>query len=151
MARNRSKTTGRADTQPVTVIPKHLLESPEYAELTFPETKLLLDMAAQFNGHTNNGDLHCAWSLMKRRGWKSQDTLWRALSGLLDKGFIVRTRQGGRHRCNLFAVTWREIHACKEKLDVKPTRAMVGLWQKKSVLREAEYIATPPVSIGAGK
>lgn len=146
MSRSLYKSKGRADGQPVAVIPKSLLESDEYAGLTAFEAKLLLDMAAQFNGHSNNGDLQCTWSEMRKRGWRSQDTLWRAMTGLLDKGFLVRTRQGGKHKCNLFAVTWREIHECKGKLDMRPTRSQIGLWRKKSVLRKPEYIATPAVA-----
>lgn len=145
MARSLRKSKGRADTGPVTVIPKVVLESEEYAALTAYEVKLLIDIVVQFNGYTNNGDLACTWRLMKNRGWRSQDTLHRALHGLLDKRFVIRTRQGGKHRCSLYAITWAEIHECKGKLDVRPTRVALGTWRKKSVLRQPEYIAPTTV------
>jgi len=135
MARTLRKSKGRADSGPVTVIPKALLESEEYAALTAHEVRLLIDILVQFNGYTNNGDLQCTWREMQKRGWRSRDTLARALHGLLDKGFIVKTRQGGKHRCSLYGVTWVEIHECKGKLDVKPTRLALGSWRNKSVPR----------------
>lgn len=130
MARSRLKSKGRADVAPVTYLPKAMLESAEYAALTAAEVKLLLDIAVQFNGYTNNGDLHCNFALMKVRGWRSQATLWRALSGLLEKGFLIKTRQGGKHRCSLFAVTWREVHDCKGKHDSSPTRTAKNNWRR---------------------
>ena len=147
MARSLRKSKGRADRSPVTVIPKAILESEEYAALTAYEVKLLIDILVQFNGYTNNGDLQCAWSLMKKRGWRSQDTLARALRGLLEKGFIFKTRQGGMHKCSLYAVTWIEIHECKGKLDVRPTRAALGSWRKKSPIRQPEHITPVAVAI----
>lgn len=82
--------------------------------------KLLVDVASQFNGK-NNGDLTAAWSVMRDRGWKSPGTLHKALRALLNAGLIQETRSGGRHRCTLYAVTWRGIDECKGKLDVNPT------------------------------
>lgn len=146
MARTLMKAKGRADVGQVTVVPKAILLSPEYAALTAHEVKLLLDIVVQFNGYTNNGDLQCTWRLMKVRGWRSQATLWRALHGLLDKNFVVKTRQGGKHRCSLYGVTWVEIHECKGKPDMRPTRAMMGAWRKKTVLQLPEHITPATVA-----
>lgn len=127
-------------------MPKAILESEEYARLTAYEVKLLMDLFSQFNGR-NNGDFHCAWRLMRRRGWRSQDTLNRALSGLIELGFIVKTRQGGKHKCSLYAVTWLPIHDCSGKLDISPTMAAPGTWKNKNLLRETEHITTGGVAI----
>lgn len=153
MPRSLRKSRGRVDRVSVTVIPKTILESEEYAALTAYEVKLLIDILVQFNGYTNNGDLQCTWRLMKQqRGWRSPDTLARALRGLIDKGFIVKTRQGGMNKCSLYAITWVEIHECKGKLDVRPTRTALGLWRKnKSLIREPEYISTAAVLKVASK
>lgn len=129
-------------------MPKAILESSEYAALSAFEVKLLVDIYSGYNGG-NNGDLHCAWSLMRKRGWSSQDTLNRALRGLLEKGFIEKTRQGGKHLCSLFAVTWLPIDECKNKLDVSWTREASRLWKNKTVLREPEHITTGDVAIEA--
>lgn len=130
---------GRRASGSFIALPHHLLESTEYAELTPPEVKLLLDVFAQFNGR-NNGDLTCAWSVMKRRGWRSKDTLTRALRGLLERRFITKTRQGGKHRCSLYAVTWLAIDDCDGKLDVRPTRVASGAWKNNSMTRESYHI-----------
>ena len=88
----------------------------------------MIDLFAQFKG-SNNGDLAAAWKLMEKRGWRSKETLHRAKRELLEKGFIVTTRQGGRHVCSLFAVTWLAIDECSGKLDVAPTRVAPGYWK----------------------
>jgi hypothetical protein len=141
MARSRLKAKGRADFGSYVAMLHTVLESPEWAALTAFEVKLLLDVYGQFNGK-NNGTLSAAWTLMKPRGWNSQDTLNRALRGLLDKGFLLKTRQGGKHRCSFFAVTWREVHECDGKHDMRPTKTAPGTWKNKTVLQEAEHIAT---------
>ena len=92
--------------------------------------KLLIDVAKQYNG-SNNGDLHAAWSILSGQGWHSKGTLSRAIKELIDKGFIELTRQGGKNRCSLYAVTWRSIDECKGKLDVRETRVASNLWNKK--------------------
>lgn len=76
----------------------------------------------------NNGDISIAWKIMGSRGWHSKETLRQAEIELLDSGFISKTRQGGRNKCNLYAVTWWAIDECKGKLDVKPTAVPPDNW-----------------------
>lgn len=147
MTRSRQKAKGRADFGSYVAMPHAILESREWAALTAFEVKLLLDVYGQFNGK-NNGALSASWTLMRPRGWRSQDTLNHALRGLLEKGFLMKTRQGGKHRCSFFAVTWREIHECDGKHDMRPTTAAPGTWKNKTVLRQAEHITTGGVAIG---
>ena len=59
-------------------LPWAILRSEEFAALSPFANKLLFDLLAQFNGG-NNGDLCAAWRLMKGRGWRSKDSLWKAL------------------------------------------------------------------------
>lgn len=141
MARNRLKARGRADFGSYVALPHVILESQEWATLTAFEVKLLMDVYGQFNGK-NNGALSAAWTLLRLRGWRSESTLSRALTGLLDKRFLIKTRQGGKHRCSFFAVTWREIHECDGKHDMRPTNVAPGTWKNKVVLREPERITT---------
>lgn len=141
MARNRTKVKGRSDIGSYVAVPHAILESPEWAALTAYEVKLLLDVYGQFNGK-NNGTLSASWTLMRPRGWRSESTLNRALTGLLEKGFLIKTRQGGKHRCSFFAVTWREVHDCDGKHDMRLTTAAPGTWKNKTVLRLAEHITT---------
>ena len=47
---------------------------------------------------------------MKKRGWKSEETLNRAKRELLERGIIQETRKGGfPNRAGLYAVTWLDI------------------------------------------
>lgn len=63
-------------------------------------------------------------------GWRSRDTLERALHQLIDAGLIELTRQGGLNRCSLYALTWHAIDECGGKLDVPATRVASGLWKE---------------------
>ena len=129
MAMNHRKAKGRRSGGGFIAIPHAILESEAYAVLSAPAVKLLLDLFGQFRG-SNNGDFAMAWSMMSKCGWRSKDTLYKARDVLVDKGFIVQTRQGGKHQCSLYAVTWLTIDECKGKLDCRPTRAPLGYWKQ---------------------
>lgn len=131
MPRTRLKAKGRRDSGSFAAIPHDILDSPEWAKLSAYAVKALLDLFAQYRG-TNNGDLSATWSQMQRCGWRSKDTLYRALQELLVKGWIVKTRQGGIHKPTLYGVTWKPIDPCDGKLDMKPSRVAPGIWKNKS-------------------
>lgn len=131
MARSRLRLKGRRESGSFLALPHTLLDSPQWASLSVFTRILILDIAAQYRG-TNNGDLSAAWSIMQKRGWKSRDTLGRALKEALDRGFIELTRQGGRNRPNLYALTWLRIDECGGKLEVPSTRVASGLWKNRS-------------------
>lgn len=109
-------------------MPHRILECEPYTKLSAKGVKLMVDLFAQFRG-SNNGDFSMAWAVMQKRGWRSRDTLNRACKELLGNGFIVQTRQGGRHQCNLYAVTWLAIDDCNGKLDCPPTNVPPGYWK----------------------
>ena len=132
MARTRRKIVGRSDSGGFFALPNAVQDSPNYRMLSAHAVKLLCDLGGQFKGN-NNGDLSATWSLMHARGWRSRDTLGRALAELLHFGLIERTRQGGMHQCSLFALTWRAIDDCKGKLDCAPTRVPSGKWRQPQV------------------
>jgi hypothetical protein len=106
-------------------IPLNVLESEAYRSLRASSVKMLVDLAKQYNGY-NNGDFTAAYSVLRRHGWNSKGTIQSALKELMDKGFIVRTRdarfQNPNATCALYGVTWRAIDECKDKLDIKPTK-----------------------------
>ena len=100
---------------------KPLLESSDFISLKGNSIKLLIDIAQQYNGY-NNGDLCASLSVMRKRGWNSNQQLSKALKELIDKNLIMQTKQGGLNiGPNLYAITWQPIDDCKGKLDVKPT------------------------------
>ncbi len=108
-------------------LPHTLINTRKYRSLSYHAVKLLVDLGSQYRGF-NNGDLCAAWSTMKPMGWKSRSSLYKAKKELLDVGFILVTRQGGRNRATLYAITWKEVNDCKGKLDIQPTKSPPGGW-----------------------
>lgn len=129
MTRNRLKAKSRRESGSFAQLPHAIFQGPQYARLGAHAVKLLLDLFMQYRG-CNNGDFTAAWSVMRKCGWHSKDTLHRALRQLLELGWIMKTRQGGKHRCSLYAVTWKPIDDCGGKLDVSPTRTASGTWKQ---------------------
>jgi hypothetical protein len=130
-------------------MPHDVIRSECYAKLSAHAVKLLNDLLAQYQGN-NNGDLCVAWTLMQKRYWKSKDTLDKARKELLDNEWIEITRQGGRHRASLYALTFYSIDDCKGKLDVAETKSPRGSWKKNEPLPPMPKIkscAPPAVSI----
>ena len=66
---------------------------------------------------------------MRKRGWKSRQTVERALKELLDAGLIEKARQGGLYWPNLYALGWIAIDECGGKLEVLPTAVAPGRWR----------------------
>ena len=130
MNKKRERVKGRRDRGRFFGIPLKVIESENYAMLGAWSVKLLIDIGKQYNGF-NNGDLNAAWSIFSKQGWHSKGTLYRAIKELIDKGFIELTRQGGKNRCSLYAITWQSIDECGGKLDVRQTRVASNLWKEK--------------------
>jgi len=94
--------------------------------------KAVMELAGQYKG-SNNGDLSSPFTTARDRGWGSESTLAKWLKFLEQRGWIVRTRQGGRHAgCNLFAVTWWPIDA-SHKHQEPGTRTPPNTWKKIEV------------------
>jgi hypothetical protein len=127
MAKPYAKGKGRAETSIYFGLPHKLVNSRKYRSLSSHAVKLMIDLGSQYRGF-NNGDLCLSWSVMVEYGWRSRSTLLKAKNELLNVGFIINTRQGGRNRASLFAITWKEIDECKGKLDIDPTKFRPGQW-----------------------
>ena len=128
MALDRRRAKGRSNYGRFIMVPCAVLDSQNYASLSSKAVKLLLDLFGQYRG-ANNGDYCIAWSFMEPKGWRSKSTLHKAKNELETKGLILRTRQGGKHQCSLYAVTWLAIDECNGKLDIKETRIAPGYWK----------------------
>ncbi len=126
---SRLKTKGRRDAGTFFGFPHAVMDSTNYLRLSTKAVKLLNDIGRQYNGF-NNGDLCATFSLMKPRGWISKSTLHEALEELLHYGLILISRQGGRHKASLYALTWHPINECKGKLDIQPTTIPPGIWKE---------------------
>ena len=100
---------------------RSLLECQDFISLKGNSIKLLIDLGYQYNGY-NNGDLCASLSVMRKRGWNSNQQLAKALKELLERNLIVQTKQGGLNLGpNLYAITWQPINECNGKLDANPT------------------------------
>lgn len=151
MTRDRRKHKGRSESGGYFGIPHAVMRSPNFRALSAHALKLLVDLGGQFRG-ANNGDLSAAWNVMRPLGWKSRDTLTRALAELLHFGVIEKTRQGGMHRCSLYALTWRPIDECDGKLDVRPTITPSGFWNEpRPAMPKNQNANTAGVSIRHGR
>jgi hypothetical protein len=128
MIDKRARHKGRRTSKTFFGFPHECIRHSNYISLSAYAVKLLIDLGAQYNGK-NNGDLCAPWSIMKDRGWNSQATLHRAKNELIDKGWIVTSRQGGRHKCSLFALSFQAIDECKGKLDINSTNVAPGNWK----------------------
>ena len=73
-------------------LPHVVLESSSYLNIGSSAKVLLVDLAHQYNGR-NNGDLTAAFGHMKKRGWRSKQTLAKALRELMAAKLIRKTRQ----------------------------------------------------------
>jgi hypothetical protein len=126
----RWRHTGRKSGPSFIQIPHFVLESPQWGRMDALAVKLLMELVRQYKGN-NNGDLSATTEMLKGRSssWASKDTLPKKLRWLEDHGWIVRTRQGGRHiGCNLYAVTFWPIDACN-KHTAAPERKPSHLWK----------------------
>lgn len=121
-------------------IPVAVLESEAYRGLKSPAVKLLLDLNAQYKGD-NNGDLCAAWTIMRSRGWRSEDTLNRAKKSLLASGILFETRKGARpNKASLYALTYYRLDECRGKLEVTLASFPFNNWMLKD---PAPQIAAP--------
>ena len=126
---SRIKTKGRRNAGTFFGLPHAVMDSANYLRLSTKAVKLLNDIGRQYNGF-NNGDLCAAFSIMRPRGWVSKGTLAEALEELLHYGLIMVSRQGGRHKATLYAVTWQAIDECKGKIDIRATTTAPALWKE---------------------
>lgn len=109
--------------------PHACTKHPNFYKLGNSAKALLFELLGQYRGN-NNGDLCCAWGLMKDRGWNAKATVERARDQLVSTGWIVLTRVGGRNKANLYALTFYTIDECGGKLDDRTFRGSpLGYWK----------------------
>lgn len=108
MSTSYSKAKGRGGDPGHLGLPKTVIRHSNFCLLSAYSNKLLIDLGEQYNGF-NNGDLCATWVFMKKRGWKSRDTLNDSLSELKHFCLITLTQEGGLNRPSLYALTWNKI------------------------------------------
>ncbi|PTQ82073.1 hypothetical protein C8R21_10652 [Nitrosospira multiformis] len=130
-------------------LPFAVIRSRGFTHLSAHAVKLLIDLLAQYKGD-NNGDLCAAWTIMRGRGWKSKETLNKALKELKEGDWVEVTRQGGRHKASLYGLTFYAIDDCKGKLDVRSTSSPRGTWKKNEPLPAMPKLKVVPLLSGTG-
>lgn len=140
MAAKRERVKNRKQTKTFLMLPHELLHSEEYSCLRGNEIKLLIDIGSQYNGY-NNGILKSTMEIMKKRGWNSPTTLQRAKRMLLEKGFVICTRIGGKNRPSYYALTWLPIDDFNRKYDsgINPSITALHLWKQNNSLLPKQY------------
>lgn len=99
-------------------MPRDFIGSTACANLSPMGAKLLLTLMAQFGrGGYRNGDLTTAWAVVKRYGWRSKESLASAQKELIAAGVLHLTRQGGRKRPSLWALTPWPVNCDPSKID----------------------------------
>ena len=132
MARKRAKAKGRADYVPggFLMITKRMLDHKNFISLSRSAKLTYMFIRAQYKGY-NNGDFAAALSMYKAKGFgTSSSQLRKSLVELENKGFILKTRQGGKNQCNLYAVTELPINECNGKHDYRETNVASNCWMK---------------------
>lgn len=112
--RNRSKHTGRRSSETFVRLPHPMIQSPAFFALSGAAMKMLLFLAAQYNGR-NNGDLSATKSMVEAAGVCAASKSKELLAQLEEAGFIAQTRHGIKKQCNLYALTWVGIDRCPGK------------------------------------
>lgn len=103
--KNRDKRDGKL----FVLLPRVVLESPGYRLASHPARTMLIDIAMQYTGH-NNGKLTACAKYLKPMGWKSNNTVLRAVHELLSCELLIETRKGARpNKAAWFALSWLDL------------------------------------------
>lgn len=142
----RAKLTGKGGAASFISMPHYVLNSDEFAALTGNELRMLMELARQYKGN-NNGALTAMREQLVARGWKSHQTIDVQLAKLERKGWIVKTRQGGKRiGCTLYAVTIWPVDECGGKHQWPAEYKASHRWKNKttgpiSIIHRPDYQA----------
>lgn len=112
------------------MIPRDVWLSEACRTLPYYARVVLIAVAFQYAGK-NNGDLSMPWSVALTFGVRSKEHLVDSLRMLLERGLILKTRQGGKRPLGptLYALTWLPIDDLGNKIDMGPTRDASNDWE----------------------
>ena len=108
-------------------IPRRVILSDDFKSLSHAARSILFVLLCQYNGK-NNGDLTTALSVLETHGLRSPDTNHRCTEQLVEKGIIVKTRQGrggtsGYGVASLYALSWLPV----DEININ----VAGSWEQK--------------------
>jgi hypothetical protein len=151
MAKSYKASKAKRDGDRYVAVPHVVLDSPSYRALSHTARSLLLDIARQYTG-TNNGRLVACAKYLRPLGWKSHDTVSRALVELKEASLLIETRLGMRpNRAAWFALGWYTLDDTKG-MDVDPKTYRTGQYKIAALSPcagvERPRIAPPQVDRG---
>lgn len=127
MARKHHR--GRKTIRPYRQLPVEVIRAPQFWSLSGNAMKVLLYLLSQYTG-SNNGNLSAIQTKSAAAGIGISDkTLKSAITELLEKGFITVSRQGGKNRCSLYALTFFVVDDCGGELDIPATHTFTDDWK----------------------
>jgi hypothetical protein len=126
------------------LIPDEVMSSEAFIALPASAIRLLLNAAVKYFG-SNNGNISLTHSELKMRGFSSNDTLQRALKKLLERGFLIKTKQGGFANGgklkSRYALGWLPIHEGSDSEAQKGNVAWKSWTKKKDSTASTDLVA----------
>jgi len=113
-----SKQKGRKSERKHSQLYDDMSKSKAFKWLTGAELKVLIFFISEYNGF-NNGILDLSYEKANDELGLSTVTFSKALKGLIEKGFIKKSVQGGKNILNRFAVTCYPVNDCRNKDGIK--------------------------------
>ncbi len=130
---------GLGSGQRYALLPLSVIQSEAFCTLTAAGIRLLVVAASQYHGG-NNGEIKLTAARVSKYGFRSADTLNRAIKQLLVRGLLVRTRQGGlggKKLPSLYALGWLEIPR-NPRLEIRTPVDAKNAWRHWSANRHTD-------------
>lgn len=130
----RLKLVGGGAGKPFLGLPREMLKSAAFKELSPHACKFLLAIAAEYRGY-NNGSLALPYDRARDEfGFTHKQTYYRASRELQERGFLELTKPAcrrGIQSSTRFAITWEPINEPADVVghDVKPTSRASNCWK----------------------
>lgn len=119
----------RSSVRPYLMMPRDMLDSPQFAALSAMAVKLLLEVGRKYNGK-NNGALTIERGELVERGFSGHRAVDKARDELERAGFLQRARHGHRNLNHLYAIAWRPVDECADMgLQVRASHAPADTWR----------------------
>lgn len=132
-------------------LPGVVLDSPGWRRADHESRSLLIDLASPMHrkgtdGGLPNGGLMADRERLAGLGWRSVDTIRRAIEDLEACGLLVKTRQGGKRMPSLYAVTWADLATPPERYALDIDRAKWGTQYRGAYRTPTKPESAPQVS-----
>ena len=133
MSKSYKRSKDKRDGDRYVALPHVVIDSPSFRALGYAARALLIDISRQYTG-SNNGRLVACTRYLKPLGWKSHDTVSRALAEIKDAGLLIETRMGMRpNRAAWFALGWYALDVV-DGIDLDPKTYRTGQYKNAALI-----------------